>query len=375
MPSEHLSGRYRRTMAALAWAVGLCALVGLAAWVWSAALPTDGVQTSEPPTQFASFGPLLEGERLLHWTVGKHAVSLEKRREFDVPTGPEALVTLPDGCILITCRAAQVVAILDPERGRLVQQIPVEGQPLACCLTRDGTRAWVTLEDRRRVAVLDLETMKRVAESETGDGPEAIATDIEGRVVAIANWVSQDLTLIDGPRAEPLGLVPLPANPRGAVVHPSKPFATVALTGSDRLLKVNWEKRRVEDELVVGRGPRHLVQTSDGDTLFVALNDPPTVAKVDRLGGRVRSTCFLTKGRAGTILLGPNERDLFVANSAGSAVTVVDTATMSETATVDTDLSPDGLALSADGRRLYVAHRTTSAVYEFAVTYDWPPTP
>lgn len=113
-----------------------------------------------------------------------------------------------------------------------------------------------------------------------------------------------------------------------------------------------------------------MVQAANGDTLYVALNSPPTIAKVDRPGGRVRATCYLSKGRAGTILLGPNERDLFVANARASAVTVIDTASMSESVTAEADLSPDGLALSADGRRLYVAHRNTAVVHEYAVTYE-----
>jgi DNA-binding beta-propeller fold protein YncE len=370
MAQDSMERRYDKALFVLAGCVIGLVILGIAAWIWAALATPASSEPALASARFAGFSRPVGGERALHWTVGKRAVGLEKIAEFDVPTGPEAMVTLPDGRLLVTCRLAKVVAVLDPARGRVTRQVPVEGRPLAICLTRDGTRSWVTLEDQSQVVVLDVETMRMVAHAETGRAPEAMAAHPESEVVAIANWGSRDLTVLDGGKAEVLGTVPLPSSPRGAVVHPQKPFVTVSITGSDRLAKVNWRKLQVEDELVVGRGPRHMVQAANGDTLYVALNSPPTIAKVDRPGGRVRATCYLSKGRAGTILLGPNERDLFVANARASAVTVIDTASMSESVTAEADLSPDGLALSADGRRLYVAHRNTAVVHEYAVTYE-----
>lgn len=349
--------------------VGVCALVGLASWTLSAGT----ARGARRDLGLAAFGPPRDGERLLHWTVGKRVVALEKLRTIDVPAGPEALVALPDGRVVVTCRLAQAIAIIDPRPGGAIREFPFEGRPLACCVTREGTRVWVTLEDRERVVVLDIESLKRVAESRTGESPAAIAADPSGRIVAVSNGISHSITLLDARKAEPLATVEVPASPRGAVAHPVKPFLTVALTDSDRLLKVNWEKARIEDEWMVGQGPRHVVQTRDGDTLYVSLTDPPAIAKVDRLGGRVRSTCRLSRGRAGTILLGPNERDLFVTNVAGGTVTVIDTAVMREVLTVGSSPSPDGLTLSPDGRSLYVAYRNVSVVDEFRVRYAWEP--
>jgi len=289
-----------------------------------------------------------------------------------VPTGPESLALLPDGRLLVCCYLSQVAAVLDPTNGKIAAQIPLGGSPSGCALTRDGTRAWMTLPEEDKVVIVDLEGERLVAEAACGGSPEAIAVSPDGSVVLIANWETGDITALDGRLAEPVATIPVGTNPRGIVFHPTKPFAYVSLTGDAGLAKLNWRELRVEDTLPVPGGPRHLVASPDGETLYVARNYPAEVAKVDRDDGVLRSTCFLSKGRARTILPAHGGADLFAANSDQGYVTLVNAESMSETAVVEADVTPDGMALSADGRRLYVANRGTGVVIVYAVRYGGP---
>jgi len=350
------------------------ASVALIAWVAVGTVyPTGLVSVESDPlsgVRTGAFPGSPEGVRLLHWSRGHRAVSLTKLAELDVPTGPEALAMLPGGRLLVCCSRAQVAALVDTAKLKVVGQIPTGGGPVACCTTKDGQMAWLAAAGANQVVAVDLGAGKAVAVAACGKSPEAIAATLDGRRVLAANWGSGDVTVIDAGRAEPIGTVAVGPHPRGIVCTPAGPYAYVSLSGSDKLVKLNWREMRVEGSITCGRAPRHLVQSADGDTLFVAQNTPSQIAKVDRDGALVRSTCFLSKGQPRTILIGPNGTDLFVSNSSAGQVTIVDTDRMSESATAQTDVMPDGLALSEDGRRLYVSHSAVSSLWVFEVKYE-----
>jgi YVTN family beta-propeller protein len=350
------------------------ASLALVAWLSVGTLyPTGLVSGESDPLSEVRAGAFPEtpgGVRLLHWSRGHRAVSLAKVSALDVPTGPESLAMLPDGRLLVCCSRAQVAALVDTAKLKVVAQVPTGAGAVACCTTGNGQIAWLAAAGANKVVAVDLGAGKAVAEAACGKSPEAVAASPDGGRVLVANWGSGDVTVIDAARAEPLGSVAVGPHPRGIVCHPSKPYAYVSLNGSDKLVKLNWRDMRAEGSITCGRAPRHLVASPDGDTLYVAQNTPPQVAKVDRDDALVRATCFLSKGQPRTILLGPNGTDLFIANSGAGQVTIVDTNRMSESATAQTDVMPDGLALSEDGRRLYVAHSAVSSIWVFEVGYE-----
>lgn len=349
------------------------ATAGLALAVWTiAGLTSLGGRTApkkEPLAEvnFGQFPTAPEAVRVLHWTTGKRPASLTKGSSIDVPTGPEALVTLPDGRLAMLCRGAGVLAVVDPRGKDPVRQIPLAGKPSALCLAGDGKVVWVALGDKSQVARVDLVTGKATATATCGKAPEAMALSPDGSRLLVTNTASDDLTIIDTGNAQAVATVPVGRGPRGVVIHPTKPFATVALGGGEELAKVEWRKGKLEGLLPIGRGPSHIVQSADGDILYVSLSGSADIVKYDRDDALKLGSCWLEKGSARSLVLGPGGRALFASAGDAGWAFVIDTSEMKVTAATKTEVLPEGVALSEDGRTLWLANRGTSTLWSYAV--------
>ncbi len=371
-PPDSLT-RLERRLAAAAIA---CACLALAAWamagVLSLARPAARAGAPLAVLALGQFPDPPRAERLLHWSLGASAVGLEKLSSLDAPTGPQSLALLEDGRLLIACSVAGVASIVDPSGRRPPEQIALGGNASACRVAPDGRTAWFLLPEKRKAVVADLATRRVTAEAACGKSPDSLALSPDGTLVLVTNQGSDDLTAIDAGSGKVLATVAVGPKPRGVVFLPAKPFAYVALSGSDQLAKLQWRELRVVQTLPVGQGPRQIASTADGETFYIGLTRPTEVVKFDRDDGVVRGSCYLSKGPARNLLLAPNGHDLIVSQSERGCLTLVDTRSMSERATVKADLLPDGLALSPDARRLYVANRGTSTIHTYRVRYPEP---
>jgi len=352
------------------------ATAGLALAVWVLAGLTSFVGRTAPRKEplaevnFGQFPPAPEAVRALHWTAGKRAVALTKTTSTDVPTGPDAVACLPDGRIALACRGAGVLAILDPRGKDPIRQIALGGMPASLCLAKGGGVAWVALADKSQVARVDLGAGKVTASAPCGKAPDSLALTPDGTRLLVTNSASDDLTIVDTGNAQAVATVPVGRGPRGIGVHPTKPYATVALGGGGDLAKVEWQKAKLEGLLPIGRSPARIVQTPDGDTLYVSLSGSSDIVKYARADGAKLGNCWLEKGAARSLVLGPGGKTLFASAGDSGWAYVVDTSQMAVSAVEKTDVLPDGVALSEDGRILWVANRGASTLWSYSVGWS-----
>ena len=157
-----------------------------------------------------------------------------------------------------------------------------------------------------------------------------------------------------GPDAEP--------PPPGAVLKRSSKSSTVAITGDDvHVLMVNPEDDSLSifdvttetriAKLTTGDEPSSVVIHPDDKTAFVANRAAATVVKVTGIDGAspaIGGTTEVGSEPVG-LALSPSGRRLFVAEFAEGRVSVIDTATMTITGTIDTPVNPRALAVTNDG--------------------------
>jgi YVTN family beta-propeller protein len=135
------------------------------------------------------------------------------------------------------------------------------------------------------------------------------------------------------------------------------------------------------------KGPRHLVVSPSGRWLYVSANGDGAVARISlatvvaALRGAAGASVALDAWKvvdvgdgARTVDLSPDGKYLFVAANESSEIVVVAADTMTVVARVLADGYPVGLALSPDGRRLWVTAqgrkgRGGNAVDVYAVSY------
>lgn len=110
-----------------------------------------------------------------------------------------------------------------------------------------------------------------------------------------------------------------------------------------------------------------VISLSGSPVLFVALRDVDVVAVIDM--GTGEEVARIPTGVVPlSVLMTPDQRYLFVANTGGSAgtsenrVTVIETATHQVAANIEVDNAPLDLALSADGQLLYVTNSESRSI-------------
>ena len=110
-----------------------------------------------------------------------------------------------------------------------------------------------------------------------------------------------------------------------------------------------------------------VISLSGSPILFVALRDEDVVAAID-MGPGEEVARIPTGSDPLSVLMTPDQRYLFVANTGGSEgtsenrVTVIETATHQVAANIEVDNAPLDLALSADGQLVYVTNSQSKSI-------------
>ncbi|MFQ5805872.1 MAG: alkaline phosphatase family protein [Phycisphaerae bacterium] len=278
---------------------------------------------------------------------------------------PVDMVLAPNGQTLYVKDNRGVIAV-DAERWKIRQELRFEregGSMLGIAVTSDGARVFATT------------AKNTLAEATVGaDGKLAWTRKIE----------------LPGPNGKGASF------PCGVALSPDQKLAYVCLSRNNSLGVVELESGRLLAEVAVGVAPYAVRLSPDGRTAYVsnwggrraAENDRTakssgTDAVVDERGIAASGTISLVnldeRRQVGQVSVGlspaglalsADGRVLYVANANSDTVSFVDTSSQAvvETLTVRPDASlpfgsmPNGLALSHDGRFLYVANAGNNAV-------------
>ena len=113
------------------------------------------------------------------------------------------------------------VSVIDPAAGRLVGQIPTGSHPYALAFAKG--RGFVTNQYDGTVTVFDAASYDVQGTITVGDYPEGISTLPNGSGVAVANWDSDTLSVIDATDLRVTMTVDLPSGPRAFGVFTGPP--------------------------------------------------------------------------------------------------------------------------------------------------------
>jgi YVTN family beta-propeller protein len=256
-----------------------------------------------------------------------------------------------------------------------IDGVEVRGAPVEAAWSRGGRYAYVSNywmqgpgfdrpgddvcspaegRDESYLFRLNTRTMTWDRTVRVGSVPKYVAVTPNGRHVLASNWCSWDLSIVNARTSTQVARVPLDRYPRGIAVAPDSSVAYVAMMGTRDIAVVDLAAavaaaavggdgtgavRRITG---VGGGPRHLVLSPDGRTLYVTLNADGTVAALDlateQVTGRVRT------GRAPrSMAISRDGSALYVVNYESDTMSVVRTSDMSVVQEVATDDRPIGI--------------------------------
>ncbi len=321
--------------------------------------------------------------------------------------------------LFITANDADLLVVADTEQGKVVKKIKVGQKPYAVLIDKQGKYAYVSNQWSDNISVVDMEKLSVVDTLLTGNGPAGLTFSSDGRFIYAVNSYSSDLSVIDLEKKLEVKRLPTGNNPTNASLSPDgsdlyvtarraiivpygEPMAT-------ELTVINDESKRVKSYLRVESAymMENVDFTPTGDLAIVTLIRPknllPTL-QVERGWMMNHGIGIIEQDGDGRIIqlltdepnayysdpydvvVTPDGKKAFISSSGVNCITVVDIDSVRKliaestpeqlstwsnhlgvssryvTKRIPTGANPKGLALSPDGRLLYVAEHLADRI-------------
>lgn len=304
---------------------------------------------------------------------------------FEVGVGPHEAATSPDGSLAVVCnygdrKPGNSLTVIDLRAGRVLRTIELrtetteDGESRTIELLRphgiqfllDGTVV-VTSESSRNLVLVDVQAGKVLATIPTQqNGSHMVALAPDAKRAYVANIGSGSMTAIDLEARKPLKVVPTGAQAEGIAVHPTRPEVWVTNRQANTISIVDTGSLDVTTTIDCGRFPIRAAFTPDGKHALVSCAADGAVEVYDvaarelahripmadeaapapapsDASGRVFGGQFGSSPVPVGILVTPNGKRAFVANTQTDTVTVLDLTTWKVERRIATRREPDGM--------------------------------
>ncbi len=222
-----------------------------------------------------------------------------------------------------------------------------------------GTRAYVANYVSNDVSVIDTATNTLVATVPVGLTAHAVALNSEGTRAYVANYGSHDVSVIDTATNSVVATVPVGMFPRDLVVNPPGTRVYVGNYNSGDLSVIDTATNTVVATIPLMAGCVGVAINAAGTRVYVVYYGGANMSVIDTATNTVVATVLLAGGST-DVAINPAGTRVYVPN--GNNVSVIDTATNTVVATVPVGLLPFGVAVNPAGTRVYVANAHGNSV-------------
>ena len=309
--------------------------------------------------------------------------------------------------------------VVDPEEHKVLNKINVGTLPHSIVLRHDGQRAYVSNQWSDNVSVIDLASSKVVDTLKTGNGPAGLSLSADGKFLYVVDSYSSNISVIDVSTKEEIKRFTAGNNPTGTELSPdgktlyvTSRRALIAPYGEplkSELTVVNEVTQRVVDRRNIESAymMENVAFTPSGDLALVTMIRPKNLVPSIQVEQGWMMTYGLTiieqkeNGRVIQLLLDepnayysdpfdvvitPDGKKAFVSHSGVNTISVINIDSIRALIArsspeqlniypndlgisssfvikrIKTGDNPKGLALSSDGKVLYVAEQLNDRI-------------
>jgi len=213
----------------------------------------------------------------------------------------------------------------------------------------------------------------QLASVPTGHAPHEVSVSPDGRRAVVSNYGTRDqpgatLSIVDLVEPRELMRIDLAPHtrPHGVAWFAADRIAVTAV-GSGQLLVVDPDARRVVAAIATGQDVSHMVAVSrDGGRAYVTNIGSGTTTALDLAAGRKLGDAATGAGSE-ALALTPDGRELWVAARAAGSIAVVETGTLEISARIALPGIPIRIAMTPDGRTALVTCAGSAELVAFDV--------
>src|SRR5450759_65198 len=122
--------------------------------------------------------------------------------------------------LYVVAQEANALLVVDPEKKKVLKKIIVGNLPHSVILSNDGQRAYVSNEWSDDVSVIDLSTSKVVDTLKTGNGPAGLSLSADNKYLYVVNSYSSNISVLDLNTGEERKRFDTGNNPTGTQLSP-----------------------------------------------------------------------------------------------------------------------------------------------------------
>ena len=302
---------------------------------YSLDLPLKGVHSSSA-VAISSNGRLVASVNSDSNTITLvDAISLQVIAEIDVGDDPRTLTFTPDSQkLLVVNHGSDTISVVDIKEAVQIDQYPVGFMPYG--IVNNGVYAFVSEFGLGRISVLDLSTGVVLDYIRVDNFPSALALDPNGKRLFVTHFFSGSFTTIDL-----------------STFMVTETLSTGADTNLSQFIAITSDGTKA-----------YLPQTRSNVTNKALLFDTtvfPIVNVVDLSEFNLLVTERITLDTADepvnmpfAVVLSPDNKILYLSNAGSNDVSVIDLVTNKGIAHIDVGSNPRGIAINADGSRVFV---------------------
>jgi len=276
------------------------------------------------------------------------------------------------------------ITVIDTAADEVIATIPVGKRPRGLRISPDRQTLFVAVSgsppappgvdasklpppDRSAdgIAAIDLRKRKLLRVLESGTDPEAFDLSPDGKRIYVSNEDAAQVSVLDVASGKVIGRVKVGGEPEGVTTRPDGKVVYVTSEEEHRVDVIDARTHEVVARIPTGQRPRTVVFSRDGRRAFVSCENSAQVTIVDAVKHEVVGHIALPGmlARPMGLALSPNGKSLYVANGRGATVSFVDLASAKVRHNIEeVGVRPWGIALTPDGRKLYTANGPSNDV-------------
>jgi YVTN family beta-propeller protein len=296
---------------------------------------------------------------------------------------PEPATPAQGPRVYVSDETGAAVVVVDPASGTVVQRIAVGKRPRGIQLSKDGRHLYVALSgspiagpgvdestlppaDRAAdgVGLVDLASGSLIRKYDSGQDPEAFAISNDGNRVFVSNEETAEMSVLDLESGRIVHRVHVGEEPEGVTVRPDGRVVYVTCEATNEVVAVDTASYVVLARIGTGPRPRAIAFDREGTTGFVSTENDASVTVFDPATHDVKGAIAVppTEGtpmppRPMGLALSADGGRLFVSLGRARSIGVIDVRTRALLRTIeDVGARPWGIGVSPDGRYVYTAN-------------------
>lgn len=241
-------------------------------------------------------------------------------------------------------------------RGSLLLMAPCFAALPSAALAQGRGMAYVANLRAGSVSVIDVATRAVTGRIAVGADPDGLELSADQSRLYVSNFASSTVSVIDTANRAVVATIGVDTGPVGLALSPTSPELLVAnkTAATVSIIDTNALAVVATIPLVPGAGPNSVAITPDGSSAYVTNSRNGSVSVIDTATRTVVKVLGVDRGPS-RVLIDPARPVAYVGNYNAATVTVIDTAAVAVTTWVPIDVAVTGLAVTPDGKRLYVA--------------------